>query len=139
MNNSFDHQQISFEPVPPSNETSAVGRGFAIASLVCGIVGILMCCCCVYLFNLILGVLAVVFAIVSARMSKKMSGLAIAGLILGILALIIFIALFAFEVWISNLSAEEFDALIGNAIKDIFGEEYYDLYMDEMGFGDPLQ
>ena len=133
MNNSFEYTPIAFDPIPPSNNT-ARGRGFAIASLVCGILGMLMCCCCVYWFNLILGILAVVFSVVSARQSKKIRGLAIAGLILGILALLIFVALFAFELWITGLSEAEFNAMIGDTIKDLFGEEFYKEYMSEMGF-----
>ena len=134
MNNSFDHQQVGFTPVPPSNPSSSAGRGLAIASMVCGIVGILMCCCCIYWINLVLGILAVVFAIVSAHQSKRMRGMAIAGLILGILAILIFIALFALELWIVSLSEEEFTALIGDTIRDTFGEEFYEEYMNSMGF-----
>lgn len=96
--------QLAFDPVPPTEGKQNAGRPFAIASLVCGILGVLSCCCCIYLFNLILGTLAVVFSIVATKKSKKMPGLAIAGLILGILALIIFLCMFAFEAWISSLS-----------------------------------
>ena len=126
--------QLAFDPVPPSESGKKAGHPFAIASLVCGILGVLVCCCCIYLLNLLFGVAAIVCAIISAIKSKKMSGLAIAGLILGILALIIFFCLFAFESWISGLSKEDFDDLIGDAIKDIFGEEYYEQYMSDMGF-----
>ena len=125
---------LAFHPTPHENNNSKVGRAFAIASFVCGIIGVLVCCCCVYLANLILGVLAVILAIVAAKKSKKMPGLAIAGLILGILALLIFLALFAFEMWITGLSEEEFNAMIGDAIRDTFGEDFYKEYMDSMGF-----
>ena len=60
--------------------------------------------------------------------------MAIAGLILGIIAILIFIALFAFELWLLNLTEAEFNDLIGNAIKDTFGEDFYKEYMAEMGF-----
>ena len=133
MNNQFD-QQFGFDPVPPSGTSISTGRGFSIASMVCGIVGVLMCCCCIYWFNLILGILAIVFAIISAKQSKAMRGMAIAGLILGIIAILIFIALFAFELWLLNLTEAEFNDLIGNAIKDTFGEDFYKEYMAEMGF-----
>ena len=125
---------LAFEPAPQEGNRSKAGRAFAIASLVCGIVGVLACCCCVYLANLILGALAVIFAIVAAKKSKKMPGLAIAGLILGILALLIFLALFSFELWITSLTEEDFNAMIGDAIRDAFGEDFYKEYMDSMGF-----
>ena len=125
---------LAFDPPTQKNDRSRTGRAFAVASLVCGIIGVLACCCCVYFANLILGALAVIFSIVAAKKSKKMPGLAIAGLILGILALLIFLALFAFEVWITSLSEEDFNALIGDAIRDTFGEDFYKEYMEGMGF-----
>ena len=126
---------LNFEPTPQQkSDRSKAGQAFAITSFVCGIVGVLACCCCIYLANLILGALAVIFAIVAAKKSKKMPGLAIAGLILGIIALLIFLALFAFELWITSISEDEFNMMIGDAIRDAFGEEFYEEYMNEMGF-----
>ena len=125
---------LAFNPAPSDSERKKAGRAYAIASFVFGIIGVLACCCCIYLMNLILGALAVIFAIVAAKKSKKMPGLAIAGLILGILALLIFVALFVFEMWISSLSATEFNAMIGDTIRDIFGEDFYKEYMEGMGF-----
>lgn len=128
FSNNFD----PFQPQSPSH----TGKGFAIASLVLGIVGICSCCCCIYWLNLIFGTLAIVFAIVAARTSKgkKMPGLAIAGLILGIIAVILFLAMFSVDLWILSMSSEEFDELFGNAIRDAFGEEFYNEYMQSIGF-----
>ncbi len=138
MNHSFDNSPDfsnnfdTFQQQPPTN----TGKPFAIASLVLGIVGICSCCCCIYWLNLIFGALAIVFAIVSARTSKdkKMSGLAIAGLILGILAVLIFLALFAFDLWFMSIPEEEFDKMFGEAIKTAFGEEFYNEYKEQLGF-----
>ena len=66
----------------------ARGIGFAIASLVCGILGMLCCCC-----GPIGSILAVVFGLVARSQIKHSggtegSGMATAGIILGIIGII---------------------------------------------------
>ena len=133
MNNSFEYTPIAFDPIPPSNNT-ARGRGFAIASLVCGILGMLMCCCCVYWFNLILGILAVVFSVVSARQSKKIRGLAIAGLILGIagivIALVSLLLLVVSLATIGSMTDEELLLFLEETFKPLMSEEEYAEFLD---------
>lgn len=89
MNNEFDFQ---------SNLTATEKKnknGYAIASLVLGIVSILSCCCCCSsgLGLILMGVsaiLAIVFAFVSKKNSDgKMDAKAIAGLVLGIVAVVV--------------------------------------------------
>jgi hypothetical protein len=65
-------------------------NGLAIASLVCGIIGLIF-------FNVILGPLAIVFGAVGMRQSaaKGGGGMAKAGVILGVVDLIIFAILVA--------------------------------------------
>ena len=53
-------------------------NGFATASLVCGIIGLL-------LFGIILGPLAIIFACIAFSQNKGSTGGATAGLVLGIL------------------------------------------------------
>jgi hypothetical protein len=62
------------------------GNGLAIASLVCGLVGI-------FLFNIILGPLAIIFGAVSwgrANRGAQNKGMAVAGVILGIVDVALF-------------------------------------------------
>lgn len=66
---------VSYPP-PQQKKT-----GLAIASMVCGICSIVLCCVGI---NLILGILAIIFAIVSKK-GQPFSGFAIAGLICGII------------------------------------------------------
>ncbi|GAA2462034.1 DUF4190 domain-containing protein [Streptomyces glaucus] len=70
----------------PSSRTN----GLAIASLICGIIG-------VFLFNVILGPLAIVLGAVAMRQApaKGGAGMAKAGVVLGIIDLVIFGVLLA--------------------------------------------
>ncbi|MYW63167.1 hypothetical protein GTY65_03585 [Streptomyces sp. SID8379] len=65
-------------------------NGFAVAGLVCGIVGI-------FILNIILGPLAIVFGVLGLRQAavKGNVGLAKSAVVLGILDIIIFGVLFA--------------------------------------------
>ena len=73
----------SFSPVPPP----AKQNGFAIASLVLGIVSLLCSCCCSCILP-VTAVLSIVFAVVSKK-GKPMSGMALGGLICSIVSLVI--------------------------------------------------
>lgn len=85
-----------FDPTPtpaPAPEPSA--NGWAIASLICGILSLVICTCCcggTGWLPLILGAVAIVLAIVS-RKGQKMSSVAIGGLVCGIIGAVLAIAL----------------------------------------------
>ncbi|MHA6757350.1 DUF4190 domain-containing protein [Streptacidiphilus sp. PAMC 29251] len=68
------------------------GNGIAIAGLVCGIVGI-------FLFNIILGPLALIFGGVGLRNAKRSgagrSGMAISAIVLGVVDIVLFVVLLA--------------------------------------------
>ena len=61
-------------------------RGWSVASMVLGILSIL--CCCLTYGGLIMAVLAIIFAIVSRRNLGYFDGMAIAGLVTGIIGLV---------------------------------------------------
>ena len=61
-------------------------RGWSVASMVLGILSIL--CCCFTYVPLVLSVLAIVFSIVSRRNLGYFDGMAIAGLVMGIIGFI---------------------------------------------------
>lgn len=70
-------------PQPQANPNN----GFAIASLICGIAGILLCCC--YGAGAVVGIVGIVLAVMSKKQNaEKMSGMAIAGLVCGIIGVI---------------------------------------------------
>ena len=66
------------DPVVPDNS-----KGFAIASLVCGILSV-TCCCGGWLPS----ILAVIFGIISKNRKKENNGMALAGIILGAIGII---------------------------------------------------
>lgn len=94
MNNEFDFTSMTFSTVFASEEKKTK-NGYAIASLVLGIVSILSCCCCcANVFGLlamgITAILAIVFAFVSKKNAGgKMDPKAIAGLVLGIASVVV--------------------------------------------------
>lgn len=70
----------SASSVEPS-QTSGGNIGFAIASMVCGILSLL--CCCLSLFSLILGIAAIVLGVISINGKYEGKGMAIAGIVTG--------------------------------------------------------
>lgn len=64
-----------------SNQTQGGNIGFAIASMVCGIVSLL--CCCLSLFSLVLGIAAVVLGVIAINGKYEGKGMAIAGIVTG--------------------------------------------------------
>lgn len=73
-------QNYGYNP-PPKKQTN----GMAVASLVLGIVGVVLSCCCCIGVSLICSILAIIFAIVSRSSSPdgRMNNMAVAGLIIG--------------------------------------------------------
>lgn len=71
-------------------------RGWSVASLVLGILSVL--CCCITYGGLIMGVLAIVFAVISRRNLGYFDGMAIAGLVVGIIGTV-----FGISIVISDL------------------------------------
>lgn len=72
----------AYQPVPTS------GTGFAVASLICGLAGLV-------LFSIILGPLAIIFGAIGLAKANKNpvgagKGLAIAGLVFGVIDLVLF-------------------------------------------------
>ena len=63
------------------------GAGLAIASMVLGIVALVLSCC-LYYVSIPCGILSIIFAAVSIRGNKAGKGMAIAGLVCSIISLI---------------------------------------------------
>ncbi len=102
VNNSFDgntYQEPNFDNNIPNNsnpEEKRKSTGFAIASLVLGILSIVFICCCIPWLNLILAVLAIVFAIIDKNKPTK-TGVSTGGLVCGIIGLLISLVLMLFS------------------------------------------
>ncbi len=102
-------------------EVRSKSRGFAVASLVLGILSIV--CCCLTYAGLAMAVLAIIFAAVSRKKMGYFDPLALAGLILGIIG-----AVFGVSVIVTDIlsRAGAFDAYL---------EEYFKQFEDL--YGDP--
>jgi F0F1-type ATP synthase membrane subunit a len=136
MNNEFNFQPYT------SPAKGAQKDGYALASLVLGIVAVLCtCCCCASALAIIpmgiCAILAIVFAFVSKKNSNgKMDKKAVAGLVLGIVAMVI---LFIFLVsvvgtyaLIDSTPQEELLAMIEETYKPMFegNEDTYNALVD---------
>lgn len=85
-NNYFNRtpeQQPSYT-APLLDEKPPISGKFGTLSLVFGIFGLVCCCCCPFL-PLIASILAIVFAVIDNRRFGAFRGIAVAGLVLGIL------------------------------------------------------
>lgn len=68
---------------PQGRPPKSAGYGFSLASMICGIAALVLC----NVYTMIpLGIAAIVFAIIGKKRDGVMSGFAVAGLILGIVA-----------------------------------------------------
>lgn len=79
------YNEAVVEPVEPQK------KGFAVASLVLGIIALVPGCCLPYI-GIVLSILAVVFSIIYTSANKGMvvnKGMSLAGLILGILGILV--------------------------------------------------
>ena len=104
---------------PFIDEKPPVGKGFAVASLILGIFGVL--CCCLPFVPMLAAILAVVFAIVDRVRAGNFRGLAVAGLIFGIIGVI--------ACGYMTLAYVEAFALLGDPV-------YWELYMEALETGD---
>ena len=112
----------SFEPnYTVINEQFAAEQtrknGFSIAALVLGIVSIV--CCCISYLGLICATLAIIFAILDKKQNSSMNGMALAGLICGIIGAVIAV----FTIVDGILNPVELD--------EAFWEEYFQM-LEEM-------
>ncbi|MGN0431727.1 MAG: DUF4190 domain-containing protein [Lachnospiraceae bacterium] len=80
--NGMNQQPVYAAPAAPQG-----GKGLAIASMVLGIVALVLSCCVPYL-PIVLALLAVVLGGVSLAKKKGGKGMAIAGLVCGIIGLV---------------------------------------------------
>ena len=135
MNNEFNFQS-NLEPAQKKPQ-----NGYAIASLVLGIVSVLCCCCCCFvdILGLILMGVAAILAIVFAFLSKKntngkMDGKAIAGLDLGIVAIVMLLLFLAAFVGVYNMIGqipqEELLAIVEETYKPMVDEATYNEFVE---------
>lgn len=97
-----------------------VSQGFGIASMILGIVSLVLFCSCV---NILLAIAAIIFGIIQLATPGSKKGMAIAGLITSILSILLFI-IFAVTLVISTDFQEGFRQGMQNGMDGNFPEEY---------------
>lgn len=128
MNNDyhFQNEDPGSGGMPPVNlgAPRQTGRNFAITSLVLAagsLVFAFMGCCCI---NLIPAILAIIFACMSRKRDGKFSGIAIAGLVIGIVSIVLTLILFAIGVYIGMEVANNPDGEVAKAFDNAFYNRY---------------
>ena len=145
MNDQFDYSQpveYNTEGFTPTEQPKQK-NGYATAALTLGIIALVISCCCFCCFMIIpvLSVIAIVLAVLSKNKTENgvMPGKAKAGMILAIIALVLFVIYIAvYGVAMSNpdIYSELFDPMF----EDVYGmsfEEYVE-YVENMGEYDTL-
>lgn len=114
----------------PNNRNLQNNRpeGFAIASLLCGILSNL--CCCTGVLSIPVGALGILFAILTKRKGRRMSGLCIAGIWLscvGIALGLLLTAYFLYTIFSDPAALEQFITDYNIMFESLYGmslEEY---------------
>lgn len=89
--------------------------GFAIASLVLGIISLL--CCCLWYISLACGALSVVFAIIQKKRAGDMGGMALAGMVCGIVGAVIAILIFGYSLTLTLTNPDWIEDFYGNSVE----------------------
>ncbi len=101
---------------------TVTGRGrrktysWSLVSLICGIISVI---CCSGYVGIVLGALAIVFAIVSRKNLGYFDSMAIAGLVLGIIGFVLGIAIL---IAINSMSDAELEQFIEKFFADYYSE-----------------
>lgn len=96
-----------------SSNSTFSPSGFAIASLVLGILSIV--CCCAWYISGIFAILSIAFAIIVLTKNKPGRGMAIAGLVCAAIGIIIAIVMLVMVVVVgTSMSADDYKSIIDN-------------------------
>lgn len=113
------------------------GQGFLIASMICGVLSVTACCTGV--LSLPLGALGILFALLTYRRGKKMSGSAMTGLVFSVMGIItgVSMLIYSFAMLPAMLQDPVFRNQVDVMTEQLYGmdfaefmEEYYGYEMD---------
>lgn len=121
-NQQYSYGQQYYNPYQQPGSGKKQGQGFGIASLVLGIISLVLFCTCI---NFFLGLLALIFGIIQiVRYEKK--GLAIGGIVTSAISFVLF-----FVCWAMLMTSDDFldtlqqDLYQYDEIYDELQEDYY--------------
>lgn len=116
------------QQVPPYGYKEPERKGFAIASLVLGILSLVFCC----LGGGVLGIVGLILGILSLVKKESKMGMAIAGIITSSFGIIYGIAMLIYYVMMFGYLAENMDDIVASEMEDVYEiEESYGDFEDE--------
>lgn len=134
MNNNFDQQSYGVPnyagfDLGAQNDPAKKTKPLSITSMVLGILAILSCCCCCasVIFIPVMGLLgvgAIVLAIIVKVKTGKFDGMALAGLILGILSIIVCLIAVAMLLYVMSIPLEELEKILADAFGEDFSKDF---------------
>ena len=140
MNQNFDYtpqDDRSFFGQDPFVTPPKKSNGHALASLWLGIASLAVTClcCCLYYLAAPLSILSIVMAVLAKKRNNgTMPGPAVAGLILAIVGLLIFICMLGYELlFLISTTNEEIRAMILEYVEDYMGMSFKEYIEEIMG------
>ena len=102
-------------------------NGFAIASMVLGILAVVVCC--TGILGVPLGALSIIFAALSKRRGKKMPGMSIAGICLSIAGIVLglFMTVYSFYLVYNDPAIREQTNMLMEEFYGVTIDEYFDM------------
>ena len=97
-------------------------KGYAITSLILGIASVFCTCvcCCLYYVAILLSIISIVMAFLAKRDNGgKMPGMAVAGLILAIVGLLIFLVMIALEIFLNTIPEDQLNQYLRDYFESI--------------------
>ena len=93
-NNPFENDENDYLFKIVTNNGRRKTYGWSVASMVSGILSVI--CCCTGWTGLFFGIISIIFAIISRKNLGYFDGMAVSGLVLGIIGLVLGVALIVF-------------------------------------------
>jgi len=119
-----NYDNYTQQPTPPKK-----ANGLAIASLVCGILSLIMCCLGI---GLPLGALAILFAILTRHKGQSMNTMSISGIITGALGLFMGLAFTLYSLYL--FTDPYFQRGMYDSFESVYGEEIANSLCEIYGF-----
>lgn len=123
MNGKGYNNQNPFEDNYLFNTVNPNGRrktySWSVSSLICGIISVV--CCCIGYGAVVLGILAIVFSIISRKNLGYFDGMAVAGLVLGIMGFILGGAILVSTYIIDEEFIEEYTRYLEQYMEELEG------------------
>ncbi len=117
-NNPFDEgNDYIFKMVTPSGRRKTYG--WSVASMVLGILSVI--CCCTGYAGIVFGALAIIFAVISRKNLGYFDGMAVAGLVLGIIGFVLGAAILIASFTMDDAFFEEYNKYLEDYLKELEG------------------